>query len=202
LTLADADDSLALLQGSPMDALDAIYHRRSVRDFTAAPVGDEAVRAVVDAAIQAPNAEHQEAWSFVVVRDAALLARIGQAAKALVLEQTAGQAGREQIRERLASPDFNIFYNAPALVVVCATAPETMALQSCYLAAQNLMLAAHAHGLGGCWIGLAEAWLATAEGREALGLAEGESAVAPIILGHPRAAPPEQHRRPARIRWI
>ncbi|MDB5651902.1 MAG: hypothetical protein JWL62_3422, partial [Hyphomicrobiales bacterium] len=67
---------------------------------------------------------------------------------------------------------------------------------------ENLMLAACAAGLGSCWIGLAQGWLATPEGKAALGLDAGQLAVAPIIVGHTSDAPPAVPRRAPQIRWM
>jgi nitroreductase len=56
-----------------------------------------------------------------------------------------------------AIPDFHIFYNAPVLIVIVATLPDPMVAQGCCLAAQSLMLSAHARGLETCCIGFAGA---------------------------------------------
>jgi nitroreductase len=77
-----------------------------------------------------------------------------------------------------------------------------MAQHDCCLAAATLMLAAHGQGLGTCWIGLAEPWLGTPAGRQALGMPAEQAAVAPIIIGHPRGHPAAPPRRPPDIAWI
>jgi len=52
-----------------MDLKEAIYTRRSVRDFTAEPVAEKAIRDLIDAAIQAPSAVNAQPYTFCVVRD-------------------------------------------------------------------------------------------------------------------------------------
>ena len=64
------------------------------------------------------------------------------------------------------------------------------------------MLAAYTIGLGTCWIGFAQGWLATLEGKSALKLPAGDVPVAPIIVGHPKSKPHPVPRKPARIDWI
>ena len=64
------------------------------------------------------------------------------------------------------------------------------------------MLAAYAAGLGSCWIGFAQSFLATAEGKAAVGLPAACVPVAPIIVGHPKSVPPSVPRKPPEIRWI
>ncbi len=70
------------------------------------------------------------------------------------------------------------------------------------MAAQNLMLMAHALGLGSCWIGFAQAYLNTAAGRQALGAPAGWVTVAPLIVGHPRTRPAPVPRQEPAVRWL
>jgi nitroreductase len=70
-------------------------------------------------------------------------------------------------------------------------------------AAENLMLAAYAAGLGGtCWIGFAQGFLNTPEGKKELALSDSCVPIAPIIVGHPKAAPSPVQRKEPEIRWI
>ena len=67
---------------------------------------------------------------------------------------------------------------------------------------ENLMLTACAKGLGTCWIGFAQNWLATPDGKAALGLPAPYAPVAPIVVGHPRRQPPPVPRKNPEILWI
>ena len=64
------------------------------------------------------------------------------------------------------------------------------------------MLAAHGMGLGSCWIGLAQAWLDTPQGKETLGVPVSHVVVAPIIVGVPNTTPPTVSRNDPEIRWV
>jgi nitroreductase len=185
-----------------MELREAIRGRRSVREYADTPVDRELVQFVIEAATQAPSARNRQAWSFVVTTDRARLARWSERAKSLMLESMAGNPALEGYREHLASPSFNIFYNAPVLIVISTHVADPMATHDCCLAAQNLMLAAYSRGLGSCWIGFSESWLALPEAKRELGLPDEQVAVAPIILGYPRQAPRTVPREPARIRWL
>jgi len=88
------------------------------------------------------------------------------------------------------------------LGIVIALGAGLWAVADCSLAAENLMLAAHAAGLGTCWIGFAQGWLGTPEGKSALKLPETDIPIAPIIVGHPKSVPPAVSRKPPRIDWI
>ena len=105
-------------------------------------------------------------------------------------------------QDLLSDPNFDIFYHAPALIVISAVAESPWAVEDCSLAAENLMLAACAAGLGTCWIGFAQPWLDSPTGKAALGLPATYVPVAPIIVGHPKSAPPPVPRKEPQIRWI
>jgi nitroreductase len=70
------------------------------------------------------------------------------------------------------------------------------------LAAENLMLAAYSEGLGTCWIGFAQRFLNTPEGKNALGLPATSVPVAPIIVGHPKVEITPVTRKEPEIRWL
>jgi nitroreductase len=69
-----------------MDVIEAIYHRRAIREFTDAPVEKDQIDLLIDAAVHAPNAMDRQRWAFAVVRDRALLKRISDDAKILTLK--------------------------------------------------------------------------------------------------------------------
>lgn len=127
-----------------MDMREAIYNRRSVREFTTQPVDQPTLRQIINAAIQAPSAMNQQPWWFAVVRDQALLARISREAKAFLLSTTPPGPALDHLREMVGSPDVDLFFHAPALIVIAAPSECPWATEDCALAAQNLMLAARA----------------------------------------------------------
>ncbi len=184
-----------------MELNDAINGRRAVRDYTSAAVGESEIRGLIDAAIRAPSAINRQPWRFTVVRDAKMLSRISDEAKAYILRNPPTELASPHFQSLLDNPAFNIFYNAPVLIVISAAAGP-WAVEDCALAAENLMLSAHAAGLGTCWIGFAQAWLATPEGEALLMLPESEIPVAPIIVGHPKSALAAVPRHAAQIRWL
>ena len=85
---------------------------------------------------------------------------------------------------------FRFFYPAPVLIVISAMTEGPWIVEDCSLAAEKLMLAARDIGLGTCWIGFAQGFLNTPEGKSVLGLPAAWVPVAPIIVGYPKAPPP------------
>jgi len=102
----------------------------------------------------------------------------------------------------LSDPNFHIFYRAPVLILISASAQGPWIVEDCALAAENLMLAAYAAGLGSCWIGFAQSFLNTSAGKSMLGLPAAWAPVAPIIVGHPKVSPPSVQRKDPVIRWV
>jgi len=185
-----------------MELQQVIRSRRAVRTFTSEPVDRAVLLRLIDAAIQAPSAVNEQPWLFIVVQDQAVLARISTESKAHMLASPPHGLSTEHFAQRLRDPEFDIFYHAPALIVISSVTANQWAVENCTLAAENLMLAACAEGLGSCWIGFAQRWLATAAGKAVLGVPPGCLPVAPIIVGHPERMPPAVPRKPAEIRWI
>ena len=185
-----------------MEIIEAIFHRRSVREYTDKHIDRNELRRLVDAAIQAPSAVNQQPWSFTVVSDQRLLDQISRESKKHMLATLPAGAASAHFRSILSDPNFHIFYHAPVLVVISTVAPSQWDVEDCALAAENLMLAAYAAGLGSCWIGFAQSWIGTREGKAALDLPAEYSPVAPIILGYPKIVPPPVPRKEPTIRWV
>jgi nitroreductase len=192
--------------------LDTIHRRRAVRSYRSAQPDDESIRRLLDAAVHAPTAMHAEPWSFVVVQDRDVLKRISERAKALMVERATahrellrapGATPDQQHLKMLSDPSFNIFYDAGTLIVICARPLNEFASADCWLAAENLMLAACALGLGTCCIGFALPALHTAEVRKELGIPDGIEPIVAIIVGEPRGETAVVPRRPPEIlRWL
>jgi len=194
------------------EAMPWIGARRSIRSYTPEPVSDHAIHTLLQAAVQAPTAMHVEPWLFVVVQDREALKRCSDVARATILEQphvykdlhdpspTPKNGG---FLKALGSPDFNIFYNAGTLVLVCARMTNTFVAADCWLAAGHLMLAATALGLGTCCIGSALVAVNTAAVRADFGIPADVTAVAAIIVGTPAHAPAPATRHPPQIlSWL
>lgn len=184
-----------------MDLEQAIYGRRATRAYTDEVIDPPLLEAVIDAAIQAPSAMDGQPWGFCILRNPALLDRISDEAKALMLRNPSPGLALHRFEEMLRNPDFHIFYHAPVLILICATKDSPWSQIDCTLAAQNLMLSAYGKGLGSCWIGFAQSWLETDEGRAALGLPSGWRPVAPIIVGHPGGVDPVPPREKPEVLW-
>ena len=185
-----------------MDIDEAISGRRSTREYKAEAVDEQTIRGLIDAAVHAPSAVNEQPWTFTVVRDQSVLDRISRDAKSHMLSTMPKDSLSDHFRSLLSDPNFHIFYRAPVLILISAIAQGSWIVEDCALAAENLMLAAYAKGLGTCWVGFAQSFLNTPDGKKMLTLPAAWVPVAPIIVGYPKAAPAPVPRKEPEIRWV
>ena len=182
--------------------MQAIYHRRAVRSFTAAPVAADTLRSLIDTAIQAPSAINLQPWRFAVAHQRETLQRIAAAARNHLLSLMQPGSPFLRFRHMLDDPACDILHGAPALIVVCAASATPQAAEDCAMAAQNLMLAACARGLGTCCVGLARPWLNQPEGKRLVAIPSECVPIVPLIVGEPAVVPPAPGRHAPHIYWI
>jgi nitroreductase len=185
-----------------MELEKAITGRRSVRSFTRAAVDPVLIEQLIHAAVQAPSAMNRQPWVFTVIRDQGELNRISHEAKRHMLSTAESGKDSDQLHAMLHDANFHIFYHAPALILISAREAAPWAIEDCALAAQNLMLKAHVMALGTCWIGFAQSFLNTRQGKDILRLSGTCLAVAPIIVGHPKLAALPMPRNAPEIHWL
>jgi coenzyme F420-0:L-glutamate ligase/coenzyme F420-1:gamma-L-glutamate ligase len=146
--------------------LDIIRSRRSIRRYQDKAVPREILDDLLEAARWAPSAHNRQPWRFAVVEAAQTKRKLA----AVMGERLREDLERDGVLPRLIQDDITRsrtrITHAPVVVVVCATmrdmdvysdtrrksAEWIMAGQSVAMAVQNLLLAAHAAGLGACWM--------------------------------------------------
>lgn len=167
-----------------MELIEAIKARRSTRRFKDQAVSKETIQELLDIAIWAPTASNVQPWGFVVIEDQEKMLEISNKSKAFNLELMKEHSRMEQYRKSMENPNFNIFYNAPALILIYGKKDHPYTVHDCSMAAQNLMLAAWEKGLGTCWIGFAQGVCDSAEFKKQYEIPEDYALVAPIIVGY------------------
>lgn len=184
--------------------LKAIYQRRAVRAYSDEPVTRENVELLLGAAIHAPSAVNSQPWAFVVIQEREALTRYAEDGRMLLLNEppTVEVAGSglpdiDRLRQMASGSDFELFHGAPTLIVIYATSTDGVA--DCFLAAENLMLAAWTIGLGTCPIGLARPLFNRTEVKMELNIPLDWFAALPIAVGWPAGETPASPRRPAQI---
>jgi len=149
-----------------MDVLQAIKDRRSIRKYTPEPVSEEQVTQILEAGRWAPSRGNSQPWKFVVLND-------------------------EQIRKELADaiPTGKFLAQAPqGIAVVVNPKSSKHPEQEAAAAIQNMLLAAHALGLGTCWISI-HGTDCEEKAKQLLLIPEEELCVSVVSIGHPAEIP-------------
>jgi nitroreductase len=169
-----------------MNALEVLHTRESAAKLQEPGPDDAALKAILQAAVRAPDHGRLRPWRFVAIRGEAL-GRFGD-----VLAQTL-QARMPQATPDMLDRERAKALRAPLIVAVAARVqpggkiPEIEQVLSSGAAAQNIMLAAHALGYGAMWKTGDPAY--DPRVKKALGLEEGDAIVAFIYLGTPTGGP-------------
>ena len=146
-----------------MDAYEAITSRRSIRQYTADPVPDEMIQELLTAGMSAPSGGNSRPWHFVVV------------------------TAREQLDALAVLKP--VLARAPVAIVVCGDTTLVKHKEAwginCSLASQNILLTAHAKGLGAVWLGCYPDPDRVARVAETLGLPEHIIPLNMIAIGYP-----------------
>jgi len=168
--------------------VDAIFNRRAVRSYSDEEVAPEVVRELLAAAVQAPSALNQQPWAFGVFHGRQRLKEYSERAKQYLIATYPTTFELHSRSELYENPDYGIFHGATTLIVIYASKGRLHPNEDCCLAAENLMLAAYAMGLGTCPIGFARPWLDLQETKRELGVPEHYVAIFPVVVGHPAGA--------------
>ena len=183
--------------------------RRSVREFADTPVARELVEQLIDAAAWAPSAGNRQDWYFSIVGSPDVKAAMASAVRRKWQQITAENQdlgfAQELANYTVSFADFD---QAPVVIAVSAAKPNSAqrrllgeyagptagSFASAAMAAENLMVAAHALGLGTCC--MTGALAASEELCQILGLSGRREVVCLVALGYPRCHPSAPARKP------
>ena len=170
---------------------EAIFSLRAIRRVKPDPIPDDDLRDILTAAIQAPNGGNAQPWHFLVVRDPELRAQLGALYHEAWWAKRAdeGVSGPDDLDpsnavSRSAMRLADEFGDAPAIVLVCATAQGAGAMGSVIPSVENLLLAARALGVGGTITTLHTS--VDERVKALLGMPEQAQIVYAVRLGYPR----------------
>ncbi len=195
------------------DILELIHTRRSIRRYEARPVPAQLVERILEAAIRAPSAHNRQPWRFAVIEDDAMKRRLAAAMGRRLRDDLAADGLSPELIERDAGRSYSRISGAPLLILLCLTMADMddypderrarneaiMAAQSVAMAGQNMLLAAHALGLGACW--LCGPLFCPATVRHTLALPDDWRPQGLVTLGYP-AEIKEKTRHPLETRVL
>lgn len=158
-----------------MDALEAILTRRSIRKYLKKSISDALIKVLLEAGMSAPSASNLKPWHFVVLTERTILNEIPKF-----------------------HPYSEMLKEAPLAILVCGDLgiqkQEGYAVQDCSAAAQNILLAAHAKGLGAVWLGIYPREQRISGIRKLLGLPQRVLPISLIALGYPGESKAQERR--------
>ncbi|WP_281888269.1 nitroreductase [Paenibacillus sp. YYML68] len=197
-----------------MDVFQAIRERRSIGRVKPDPISRERIEQLLEAANWAPSHHATEPWRFYVMTGAGRQ-RLGEAYADIAMQSVGGGAGAavvsgaaEPTEAKQAERAKHIAkaYRAPVVIAVSVSPSakpgvnriEEFAAAHC--AVHNMLLAAHALGLGAIWRSGEPMYHPRM--KEAFGLADTEELVALVYVGEPAVPQPECTRRPVQQKTV
>lgn len=182
-----------------MNIIEAIHGRRSIRAYRDEPLPRSLVEDLVWAAVQAPTPALSDdtPLAVAVIEGRERLAAYGTRAQ----DHARATQSAPLARRWAERSDFEVFWGAPVAVMFCARAGDRETPFDCCRAGQNLVLVAHARGLGSCWVGAPLPWLSSTGVADELGLQAGFDPVVVVVLGHPNESPRGRPRPRPSISW-
>ena len=168
------------------NAIETIMTRTSIRSFTDRAVSADTVEMLLRAGMAAPTAVNLQPWHFVVVNDRAKIDELG------------GNGRQSQM-----------WHESPLVIVVCGNMEKAMEgvgqafwVQDCSAATENILLAAHALGLGAVWTGCYPIEERVANISQVLGLPEHIVPLCAIVMGFPNESPqPKDKWKPENVSY-
>ena len=183
-----------------------IYARRAVRDYKPEDIPDDIIKELIMAGIYAPSSLNEQPWRFVVVKNKELIKKCSDHAKKLWLESVKNPVTDDDKElVRLASdPGFNIFYNAPLLILIFSPPGMDSPEFGCALAAENMMLAARSLDIGSCWIGMGAVIGSDRELMSEIGVPGDHRLMSQLIFGYPVKKEIEvpERNKDVTLKWI
>lgn len=174
------------------DIFETIMHRRSIRRFAPKQIEEAALQQIIQAGLYAPSAGGRQGVIFAVCQDREVNLRLGKIKRANSNPRMATATSFVSHEQPSIADDpklTNAFYDAPTVITMFAPKNFLFAVDDCAVAAENMMLAADALGIGSCYIG--QGWPAFADpyGQEILrqwNIPTDYYAVMQLLLGYPR----------------
>lgn len=175
------------------DVIKTILNRRSVRVYSSELISAEHLESILKCGLYAPSGCNEQPWHFTVIQNKDLIKELSVEAK-----KEFANSENEDFRMMANNEKFDMFYNAPAIVVVSGRVSAITAPIDCAAATENMILAAESLGIGSCWVGLVTFLFKSARAKEyleKLQIPEGYEPYYAITLGYKKYPNPKAQPR-------
>jgi len=178
-----------------------ILNRRSVRVYSDEQIKQEDLELILQAGLFSPSGCNMQPWHFTVVQNKEIMNILNVETKKELLK-----CDNEHFRNFAKNEKSDIFYNAPAIIVISGEKSALVPQTDCAAATENMILAAESLNIGTCWIGLVTYLFKCKRGAEYFKLLEIPETHEPyyaITLGYKKIANPKpQPRREGTVSYI
>lgn len=164
------------------ETLKLIMNRQSVRTFKPDQIEEDKLQAILDAAIQAPNAVNQQMWHFSVIQNKELIAKMGG-----IIKDRMKNSGVEFLINMANKPGYDPLHHAPTVIFVTSDENAEYLPLTCGLAAENIVIAAASLGLVSCVTTSSQFMFKSDVGEEIkaeFGIPAGNTTVCAVALGY------------------
>jgi nitroreductase len=149
-----------------IDFIDCMKSRRSIRKYSSDLVDKETIEQIIQAGKYAPSAKNTQPWRFIVITNKDMINTLSNEVKLVIRRllkwRFIHRFRHHELRE-IETLQFlfsvssmtqdSVFFQAPVVIFIVSE-KKGFYDESCACCAQNMMLAAHALGIGSCWVGL------------------------------------------------
>lgn len=167
---------------SSNETLKVIKERRSTRKYKSEQIKDVDLEAIIEAGLYAPSATNNQSWHFTVIQNPEVLEMLNTETK-----EIGKNSPVETIRKMSSNEKFNVFYNAPTVVIISSEDKALLAEVNCAAAMENMSIAAEALDLGTVWIGTVKGLFESEKREEVmkkLEIPEGYSPFLSVAIGY------------------
>lgn len=194
-------NEMKVYEGSSREAIiDNMLTRRSIRKFTEQQVSKSQIDTIMQCALYAPSALNKQPWEVRVVQNQEWLTELNNRfIKYSEGREMQGSAAKYK------EPGFSVFHHAPTFIVIARDKSNPSSTLDCGIIMQNILLSAHAVGLGSCPIGSAVAVLNLPENKDLLKLInipQGYEVAINVALGYADEVPVVKERFEEKIKII
>ena len=182
-----------------MNVTESINTRRSIRSFTDQAIPQEVIDQLIILGTKAATGSGNQSWGFVILTDKDEMKQLSDGTKKYLRENLEKYPYLQQYENWIKDENFNIFYDAPCLLIIYGDTNSHWYVYDCTLAAGNIMLAASEYGLGTCWIGFAEHICDTATFKLKYNVPCQYKLVCPMVVGYHKLQLPPPNRKPAPV---
>ena len=183
------------------EVIQNILNRRSVRVYSDEQIKQEDLELILQAGQFSPSGCNNQPWHFTVVQNKNIINTLSAESKKELLK-----GDNEYFKEMGANEKYNIFYNAPTVIIISGEKASLVPEVDCSAATENMLLAAESLEIGTCWIGLVAFLFRSEKAQEYIKMLEIPTGYEPyyaITLGYKKFPNPKpQPRRENTVNYI